>query len=103
MQTTEKRELSINKLQIKKGALVIRAINHSLRQEMLTLMHRNGNINVTELYRLLKLEQSVASQHLAILRRAGLVTTARDGKTIFYSVNYNKLDELNHILDRLVS
>ena len=51
--------------------------------------------DVTELYVKLRLEQSVASQHLAILRKAGIVFTLRDGKFIYYSINYSGVKEIN--------
>jgi DNA-binding transcriptional ArsR family regulator len=50
----------------------------------------------------LRLEQSVASQHLAILRRAGIVSTTRDGKFIHYSVNYARLAEVVKFVDELL-
>jgi DNA-binding transcriptional ArsR family regulator len=50
----------------------------------------------------LRLEQSVASQHLAILRKAGFVKTDRDGKFIYYSVNTERLEELNKFVKELV-
>jgi DNA-binding transcriptional ArsR family regulator len=50
----------------------------------------------------MRLEQSVASQHLAILRRAGIVTTQRDGKFIYYTVNYKRIDEINQFVQELV-
>lgn len=68
--------------------LKVRALNHPLRQKLLVLIKGNKNkINVTDLYRKLRIEQSVTSQHLAILRREGLVTTRREGRIIWYSVN----------------
>jgi DNA-binding transcriptional ArsR family regulator len=61
---------------------------------MLKLLDENKKMTVTELYIKLRLEQSVASQHLAILRRAGVVTTVRNGKFIFYSPDYARLSEI---------
>ena len=58
-------------------------------------------MTVTEIYVKLRLEQSVASQHLAILRRAGIVSTARDGKFIFYSLNYARLAEVVGFVETL--
>lgn len=84
-------ELEIKILEIRKAALIYRAINHRLRQDMLRLIHKSGKITVTELYRKMNLEQSVASQHLAILRTAGFVSTERDRRFIFYAVNYENL------------
>ena len=88
-------ELKIDVLQLKKAALVLRAINHKLRQQILKLIHQNERMTVTEIYVKLRLEQSVASQHLAILRKAGYVSTFRDGKFIYYSVNYERLQEVH--------
>ena len=42
--------------------------------------------SVGELAALLKLRHSTVSQHLALLRKDGLVTTRRDGQTIWYSI-----------------
>ncbi len=49
----------------------------------------------------LRLEQSVASQHLAILRAAEIVNTTRDGKFIYYTINRPRLAEVAKIIDTL--
>jgi DNA-binding transcriptional ArsR family regulator len=100
--TDTKTELQVEILRLRKTALVFRAINHNLRQQMLQLIHQNGRISVTEIYKKLRLEQSVASQHLAILREAGFVNTERDRKFIFYSVNYARLKQVHEITNSLL-
>lgn len=95
-------ELKIDVLQLKKAALILRAINHKLRQQILKLIHQNERMTVTEIYVKLRLEQSVASQHLAILRKAGYVSTFRDGKFIYYSVNYERLQEVHTYAQQLL-
>ena len=103
MQTTQiHQDLQIDSIQMRKAAMVLRAINHPLRQQMLKMIHRAGRITVTELYNKLRLEQSVASQHLGILRAAGLVTTERKAKNIFYSVNQERLGFIHHVTADLV-
>jgi DNA-binding transcriptional ArsR family regulator len=72
----------------KKSALIFRALNNKLRQKILNVIAEEQSINVTDLYVKIRVEQSVASQHLAILRRAGFVINKRDGKSISYSINY---------------
>jgi DNA-binding transcriptional ArsR family regulator len=96
-------ELKIHDREVKAAALIFRAINHRLRQTMLKLMHNHGSITVTELYRKLNLEQSVASQHLAILRKAGLVLTERDKRCIFYKVNYQTLAHIDEQKNKLLN
>jgi DNA-binding transcriptional ArsR family regulator len=95
-------ELRIDSLKIKKTSLVLRAINHKLRQVMLQLIGEREKMTVTEIFLHLRLEQSVASQHLAILRKAGFVKTKREGKFIYYSVNRQRILELNKFIDELL-
>ena len=93
---------SLNHHSIKKVSLIFRALNHNLRQEMLKFIEKNGNSSVTEIYIQLRMDQSVASQHLAILRRAGLLSTNRDGKFIFYTLNKSKVEMINNMIVNLL-
>ncbi len=95
--------LRLDFLRLKKASLILRAMNHKLRQQLLKLIDEQGKITVTEIYVNLRLEQSVVSQHLAILRRAGIVMTKRDGKFIYYSLNYGRIKEINGFIEQLVS
>ena len=89
-------------LKIKKAALVLRALNHKLRQQIIKTIFEHKRITVTELYVKLRLEQSVASQHLAILRKAEIVSTVREGKFIFYTINEERIQEINQFVNNLV-
>ncbi len=97
------KELKVDYLAIKKAAIVLRAINHKLRQQILHLIEANERMTVTEIYIQLRLEQSVASQHLAIMRRAGIVKTSREGKFIWYSVNKERLQDISRFVDDLLA
>lgn len=100
--TTIDSELKIDVLTLKKASLILRAVNHKLRQQILKLIYQKGKITVTEIYVKLRLEQSVASQHLAILRKAGFVTTIRDGKFIYYSVSNDRLTHVHQFAQQLL-
>jgi DNA-binding transcriptional ArsR family regulator len=77
---------------LKRAKMKIRALYHPLREKILSLIESNKNeMHVTEIYVKLRIEQSVASQHLAILRNEGFVNARRDGKTIYYSVNHDEI------------
>jgi DNA-binding transcriptional ArsR family regulator len=86
---------------LKKAVLTLRAVNHPLRKQILTLLEEKKKLTVTEIYVKLRLEQSVVSQHLAILRKADIVTTARDGKFIFYTVNKKRIGEVSTLVEEL--
>src|ERR671921_2647103 len=95
------KSIKLDFLHLKKAALVLRSMNHKLRQQMIKLLDENKRMTVTEIYVKLRLEQSVASQHLAILRRAGVVITKRDGKFIYYAINYPRVAEINTFVESL--
>ncbi len=100
--TNGKAPLKVDLLHSKKAAMILRALNHKLRQQILKLIDEHQKMTVTEIYVKLRLEQSVASQHLAILRRAGIVVTIREGKFIFYQVDYTRLEQVNQFVEQLV-
>lgn len=93
--------VKVDFLNLKKAAMILRSLNHKLRQQIVKLIDENKRLTVTEIYVRLRLEQSVASQHLAILRRAGVVKTERDGKFIYYSVNSNRVSHIMKCVEDL--
>jgi len=98
--TTE--SVRIDFLHMKKASMILRALNHKLRQQVIKLLDEHQKMTVTEIYVKLRLEQSVASQHLAILRRAGIVGTKREGKFIYYSINYGRVKEISHFVEEFL-
>ena len=94
----QKEDIKIDAVELKKAAAVLRALNHRLRQDIMKLIENNKNIIVTELYRKLKIEQAVASQHLAILRNARVVVATREGKFIHYSINKDYLANVQKLI-----
>ena len=86
-----KTKTGLGQERIEVSADVLRALTHPLRMKILEFIDESGTINVNKIYSSLQLEQSITSQHLRILRAAGLVDTQREGKYIYYSINYEKV------------
>ena len=97
------KDIPLDYLELRKAALVLRAVNHKLRQRIIDLLEENGRMTVTDIYVKLRLEQSVASQHLAILRRAGVVQTDRQGKFIYYSLDKDRLGQISSLVEELAA
>src|ERR1700733_6328875 len=94
--------VKVDFVNLKKAAMILRALNHKLRQQIIKLLDENKKLTVTEIYVQLRLEQSVASQHLAILRRAGIVKTQRDGKFVYYIINHDRIADIMKCVDDLI-
>jgi len=99
---TNNEGVRIDFLHMKKASMILRALNHKLRQQVIKLLDEHHKMTVTEIYVKLRLEQSVASQHLAILRRAGIVITKREGKFIYYSISYARVKEISHFVEEFL-
>lgn len=78
-------------------AELLKALAHSRRLEIVQLL-RDQELNVTDIYEMLDLPQANISQHLMILREAGVVTTKRDGKQMVYSLAHPKIAEASDLL-----
>ena len=63
------KEVQLDYADLRKAVLVLRAVNHKLRQRIIDLLEDGDSMTVTDIYIKLRLEQSAASQHLAILRK----------------------------------
>lgn len=97
------KEVQLDYADVRKAVLVLRAVNHKLRQRIIDLLEDGEEMTVTDIYVKLRLEQSVASQHLAILRRAGVVATDRQGKFIYYSLDKDRLGQISTLVEDLTS
>jgi len=69
----------------RKASDFLKALSHENRLLLLCLL-AEGERSVTELENILSLRQPTVSQQLARLRLDDLVTTRRDGKTIYYTL-----------------
>src|SRR6476469_444433 len=69
----------------KRASAFLKALAHESRLMILCFL-ADGEKSVSELEDLLSLRQPTVSQQLARLRADGLVSTRRDGKTIYYKL-----------------
>jgi DNA-binding transcriptional ArsR family regulator len=86
----------------RQGEQTYRALNNSLRQRIIALLHKNGKMSVMEIYRKMKIEQSVASSQLAILRKEGYLIAKKVERFVYYSVNYKRMKEVGEKTKELV-
>lgn len=83
-----------------KAAQLMKALGNQSR--LLILCYLDGKeLSVTELNNCLDLSQSALSQHLAVLRKDGLVKTRRESQTIFYSLQGEAAKRIIHTLHEL--
>lgn len=84
----------MNKSTLEKTAISLKAIAHPIRLAMISLLKDGNQMNVTQIYQALDLEQAVASQHLSILKDRGILTSKRQGKHSFYFIKHSVVSEI---------
>jgi DNA-binding transcriptional ArsR family regulator len=72
---------------------LFKALAHPARVRALEVL-ADGERSVTELQAEVGIESSHLSQQLGVLRRAGLVTTRREGSSVYYAVKSPLLVDL---------
>lgn len=81
-----------------RATVVLKALANERRLLILTYL-LEGEKSVSELERLVDLSQSALSQHLARLRRDGIVATRRSAQMVFYSLNNDDAETIMSALD----
>lgn len=82
-------------------AELFRALAHPARIRALEVL-ADGERSVGELQPLVGIESSHLSHQLGVLRRAGLVTTRKEGSSVFYAVKDPALVKLLAVAKRLL-
>ena len=82
-------------------AELFKALGHPLRVQVLEQLV-GGERSVGSLADALGSELSSLSQQLGVLRRAGVVTTRREGNTIFYALRDRGMIDLLEVAKRML-
>jgi DNA-binding transcriptional ArsR family regulator len=84
----------LNPEQVEKAATMIKAISHPMRLAILGYLGEGKELSVTEIHKLLNIEQSTASHHLGILKDKGILASTRKGKNTLYYLKRKNLSKL---------
>jgi len=79
---------------------ILRAIAHPARMEIIVRLEADG-CNVSKIQKTLGLPQSTISQHLRVLKNAGVVSSQREGTKVCYKIEIKLVREIIEKLGRL--
>ncbi|MBV9733128.1 MAG: helix-turn-helix transcriptional regulator [Verrucomicrobia bacterium] len=74
---------------------VFNAIAEARRREIIGLLNCHKELAVGDLVQQLRMPQPAVSKHLSVLRKVGIATVSRRGKTRLYRLNAMKLKPLH--------
>jgi DNA-binding transcriptional ArsR family regulator len=69
-------------------SVFFKALGNEKRQQIiLNVFADNGEHNINEVAKKMNIAQSTASEHLALLKRAGILTSRKVEKEVFHKLN----------------
>jgi len=74
-------------------AELCKTLSNPKRLEILDILKDEKEISVNLLAERLEIPKANTSQHLAVLRQAGVVSTRKDGINVYYRLRSNKISE----------
>mgnify|MGYP001611744254 CR=1 FL=1 len=83
-------------------AEMCKVFSNPTRLEILNLL-RDKEMSVTELIEKTKLSQANISQHLAIMKSKGIVSSERNGKNIYYRLSNPKITKAFEIIREILA
>jgi DNA-binding transcriptional ArsR family regulator len=98
-----KNEFKIDTEAIKTARSIIKTPFHKDSYRILRLLHKQGEMKVTPIYKTLRLQQSITSLYLANLRKYGLVKANKVSREVYYSINYDQLKKIHSIAAELIT
>jgi DNA-binding transcriptional ArsR family regulator len=76
----------------------LRAIAHPVRLAIIELLFHKKEMNVTELFEALDIEQAATSHHLRLMKDQKIVKVKRDGKNSIYFLANEKYRDIIEVL-----
>ncbi len=82
------------------AASKFRALAHPMRIAIIQMLEKEKQLNVTQVYNRLDIEQATASHHLNILKNKGVLDSKREGKNTIYMLKPNIINIIKECLDK---
>ncbi|RAP32809.1 ArsR family transcriptional regulator [Candidatus Marinamargulisbacteria bacterium SCGC AG-410-N11] len=71
-----------------------KALANEERIEIVRLLKKNDEMFAQDVEKKFYLEQSTTSHHLNMLKRAGITKSRKEGRKVFYSIDYDSFKEM---------
>lgn len=82
---------------------LFKALSNQDRIDIVKLLKEKKEMFAQDIEKRFYLEQSTTSHHLNVLRRAGITKARKDGRKVFYSIDYDTFSaNLNDFIDQIL-
>ncbi len=75
---------------LRKSIKTLKALDNPWRQKIVNLLMEKEQMSVTDLMYILRIDQSLVSQHIAVLYKSGFLRREKKSKYVYYSLDVSK-------------
>ena len=80
---------------------IFKALSSPVRVKIVEML-KNGPLCVCKIIAGLSMEQSNTSQHLNVLKNAGIVDSRKEGLNVIYSLKYSRVTEMINLTEEIL-
>lgn len=73
---------------------VVEALAHPNRLKIIRLIDHHKTMTIQQIYHRMEMDKNTLAQHLRVLRMSNIIFAEKSGKTIIYTLNYQKLSRI---------
>lgn len=73
---------------------VVEALAHPNRLKIIRLIDHHQSMTIQQIFHRMDMDKTTLAQHLRVLRLSEVVFAQKSGKTICYTLNYQKLSKI---------
>ena len=73
---------------------LFKALANEERLQIISLLKKNKEMFAQDIERRFYLEQSTTSHHLNMLKKAGITKERKEGRKVFYSIDFDSFQQL---------
>lgn len=90
-------------ISLKKTSKLLSIAGNDVRLKILYLLHMETELCPCDLADIINMSVPAISQHIRKMKDAGIITSRREGQTLYYSLNDDETDILNSIFKAIKS
>ena len=92
---TEQATYSINFQDVKNAAETINAVNDPVRRDILALVEKAAPIKFGDIFRKLRIPESLAYQQVRLLRDTNIILSERQGLEVYCRINLSRIEKIS--------
>ena len=91
-------KINLKSEELLEAASKLKVLGHPIRISIIQLLEKQVRMNVTEIFKALRIKQAIASIHLNNMQNNNLLVSDKEGKNTYYSVAQDEITQAVNLI-----